>query len=227
MVAGLIVGAGLGYYAGAIRNQATAKNTGGTQIVANNQPILPTDNGSAPVEKITLSKSDHITGAKNAQVVLVEYSDFQCPYCQKHYPAMKRIIQEYGNKVAWVYRHYPLSFHQNAQIAAEGSECAAEQGKFWEFADILSAKGQGDGTGLTPPDLEKYARDLGLNSEKFDSCLAGKKYASKVNADFASGGAAGVDGTPATILIDKNGNQKLIPGAISYEELKAKVQAAL
>ncbi|MFH1193444.1 MAG: DsbA family protein [bacterium] len=226
LVAGLIVGAGLGYYAGANRTPAVAKNPGGTQVVANNQPS-PADSGSAPAEKIIVTKDDNITGAKNPQVYLVEFSDFQCPYCKKFHPTMQQIIKEFGNKVAWVYRHFPLSSQQNAQIAAEASECASEQGKFWEYGDLLFAKGSGDGTGLTPPDLEKYARDLGLNGDKFDSCLASKKYAGKVGADQVSGSAAGVNGTPGTVLIDKNGNQNLISGAVSYEELKTAIQAAL
>jgi protein-disulfide isomerase len=229
LVAGLVVGLGLGYYAGNARSQASAKNPGGTQLAANNQPSAPADSGNAaaPAGKVILTKADHITGAKNPQIYLVEYSDFQCPYCQKFHPTMQRAIKEFGNQVALVYRHFPLSFHQNAQIAAEASECASEQGKFWEYGDLLFAKGSGDGTGLTPPDLEKYARDLGLNGEKFDSCLAAKKYAAKVNADQASGSAAGVNGTPATILIDKNGGQRLISGAVSYEELKAAIDIAL
>lgn len=222
LVVGVIVGLTLGSFV----NVSFSKKDNGAQVALNNQPAnnQPT---AAPSPKITLTAADHLRGAKNAQVVIVEYSDFQCSYCQKHYPTMKRLIQEYGNKVAWVYRHYPLSFHANAQIAAEGSECAAEQGKFWEFADILSAKGQGDGTGLTPPNLEQYAKDLGLNSSQFDACLANKKYASVVNADQASGSAAGVDGTPANIILDKSGKTSLVAGAVPYEQLKAAIDAAL
>jgi len=224
-VGALIVGAVLGYSGGVYKSRVSAENTNNP---ANNAVLQGDTAGNNQVSpQITVTASDHLRGAKNAQVVLVEYSDFQCSYCKNHNPTMQKIIKEFGNEVAWIYRHYPLSFHQNAQIASEASECASEQGKFWEYADVLFVKGNGDGTGLTPPELEGYARNLGLNSSQFETCLASHKYASRVNADFASGGAAGVEGTPATILLDNNGNTKLISGAVSYEELKAEIQAAL
>ncbi len=227
----LIVGVIVGLTLGSFVNVSFSKKDNGGQVALNNQPSAnqPANNQpvAAPSPKITLTAADHLKGAKNAQVIIVEYSDFQCPYCKKHYPTMLQVMKEYGNKVALVYRHFPLSFHANAQISAEGSECASEQGKFWEFADILFTKGQGDGTGLTPPDLEQYAKDLGLNSTQFDNCLANKKYASVVNADQASGSAAGVDGTPANIILKKDGTTQLISGAVPFETLKAAIDAAL
>lgn len=227
VVAALIVGFGFGFGSAKVNiKKLFASESGNPALqgdLAANQPA----GGAVAGPSVTLTAADHIRGSKNAQVAVVEYSDFQCPYCQKHYPTMKRLIQEYGDKVAWVYRHYPLSFHANAQIAAEGSECAAEQGKFWEFADILTAKGQGDGTGLTPPDLEQYAKNLGLNFSQFKSCLADKKYAARVNTDMASALAAGVDGTPANIILDKSGKTNLVAGAVPYEQLKAAIDAAL
>lgn len=231
-VAGLIIGLGLGYLSGVYRTSVLAKNTNNPAnqaVVQGNEVQAPSGNnqGAAAPPQVTLSKTDHRRGGSNAKVILVEYSDFQCPYCKNFQPSVSQSIKDYGNKIAWVYRHYPLSFHQNAQIAAEASECASEQGKFWEYSDLLFVKGSGDGTGLTPPELEQYAKDLGLNSANFESCLANKKYASRVNADFASGGAAGVTGTPATILLDKNGGTKLISGAVPYSELKTAIDAAL
>lgn len=228
-VAGLIIGLGLGYTAGLWRSEKiSATNKNDNQIVlgqnqpTNNQPI-PEQN---PIVKISIKSDDHIRGAKNAKVTLVEYSDFQCPYCQRHFSVLKQALAEYKD-IALVYRHYPLSFHQNAQIAAEGSECAAEQGKFWEYHDVLFQKGQGDGTGLTPSDLEKYAKDLGLNSSKFNDCLAAKKYSTRVTGDLSEGNAFGVQGTPATFVVDKDGNGELVSGAVPYEALKAAIDAKL
>jgi len=225
--AGLIIGIIIGFGGAKLTGTTTANSGNNTTVAANTDTNTNTNTGTTADPNITLASGDHLRGAKNAQVVLVEYSDFQCPYCQKFHPTMKQVMANYGTKVAWVLRHFPLSFHVNAQVAAEASECASEQGKFWEFADKLFEKGQSDGTGLAKADLEKYAKDLGLNASKFNSCLSGNKYASVVSADQSTGSAAGVDGTPATILIDKNGKQQLISGAVPYEQLKSYIDAAL
>lgn len=229
----LIVGVVIGLMLGNFVNVSFSKKDNSGQVALNNLPAQnqpaaqnpqPT---AAPSPQITLTAAEHLRGAKNAPVTIVEYSDFQCPYCKRHYPTMLQVMKDYGGKVAWVYRHFPLSFHQNAEISAEASECASEQGKFWEYADMLFTKGNGDGTGLAPTDLEKYAKELGLNFSKFESCFTAKKYASRVNSDQASGSAAGVNGTPANIIIDRRGKTQLVEGAVPYEQLKAAIDAAL
>jgi len=184
-------------------------------------------NAAKPAGKITIKDSDHIRGNKNAPITLVEFSDFQCPFCQKFQPTMKKVVEEYQGKVRWIYRHFPLGFHKNAQKSAEASECAGEQGKFWEYADKAFENSQGDGTGLNLKDLKKYAKELGLDTDKFNDCLSSDKFASKVKDDLASGQAAGVAGTPGTILIDKDGNTELISGALPFERIKARIEAAL
>ena len=85
-------------------------------------------------------ENDHIRGDKDAPYSIIEYSDFECPFCARHWPTMKQILAD-DLEVNWVYRHFPLAFHPQAQPAAEASECAAEQGKFWEYADVLNEKG--------------------------------------------------------------------------------------
>lgn len=220
--AGLILGVAIGF--------GGAKLTGTTVAATEKNPSVAANadtNAGTAEPNVTISSSDHLQGAKNYQVAIVEYSDFQCPYCQKFHAVMKQIMTDYGTKVAWIFRHFPLSFHANAQRAAEASECASEQGKFWEMADIMFSKGQGDGTGLAQADLEKYAKSLGLNTSKFSSCMSANKYASVISADQAIGAANGVDGTPASILIDKDGNQQLISGALPYEQISSYIDAAL
>ena len=177
--------------------------------------------------KVTINANDHIRGDKNALVTLVEFSDFQCPFCKRFNPTMERVMDEYKGKVRWIYRHFPLGFHKNAQKSAEASECAGEQGKFWEYLDKAFENSQADGTGLNTDDLKKYAKELGLDINKFDSCLSSGKFAGKVKSDMASGQAAGVNGTPGTVIIDKDGNTQLIRGALPFEQVKAKIDAAL
>jgi protein-disulfide isomerase len=202
-------------------------------VAQNNNPsLLNTGNAedgttATASPNITITSNDHLRGAKKYQAAIVEYSDFQCSYCQKFHSTMKQVMANYGTRVAWVYRHYPLSFHTNAQAAAEAAECASEQGKFWEYSDKIFEKAQGDGTGLAKTDLEGYAKNLGLDVAKFNACVSGNKYASRVSADLSSGGAAGVDGTPTSIIIDKNGAQRLVSGALPYEQIKSLIENAL
>ncbi|MEM2138341.1 MAG: thioredoxin domain-containing protein [Candidatus Anstonellaceae archaeon] len=161
-------------------------------------------------------------GAADAKVAVVEYSDFQCPFCQRAYPTVKQLMNEYGAKVKFYYKHFPLSFHQNAQKSAEAYECALEQGKNWEYHDKLFDNGQADGTGLNNADLKKYASDLGLDTAKFNSCLDSGKFASKVQADAAEGSANGVSGTPTFFI-----NGQAVVGAQPYATIKSVVDAKL
>jgi len=161
-------------------------------------------------------------GAANAKVVVVEYSDFQCSFCKKAYPTVKQLLSEYGDKVKFYYKHFPLGFHQNAQKAGEAFECAVEQNKGWEYHDVLFEKGNGDGSGLNVADLKKYAADLKLDTAKFNSCLDSGKYASKVQSDMAEGSANGVSGTPTFFI-----NGQAVVGAQPYASIKSVVDAKL
>lgn len=174
-----------------------------------------------------VSDEDNVFGSKDAPVTLIEYSDYQCPYCVKHYPTMKKVIADYQGKVRWVFRHYPLPFHQAAKKASEAAEAAGAQGKFWEYSDKLIENSSADGTGLQEKDLIEYAKDLGLDMQKFQDDLSSGKYADKVEKDLKSGEKAGVKGTPATFLIGKNGETEVISGALPYDQLKTKIDKVL
>lgn len=190
-------------------------------------PPQPTPDLSA-MPKIT--DKDHIRGDKNADVLLVEYSDYECPFCKRFHPTMQQVIKEYGNKVAWIYRHYPLDFHQNAQKEAEAAECVNEFGgneKFWEYSDKIFEKTAAGGTGITLDQLAPLAQEVGVNSAQFQSCLDSGKYAQHVKDDMAGGAKAGISGTPGTIIIGKNGKRELIPGALPYEQVKPLIEKVL
>ncbi len=168
---------------------------------------------------------DPSLGNANAPVTVIEFSDFQCPFCTRwHTDSWAQLKSEYVDtgKVRFVYRDFPLSFHLQAQKAAEAAECADDQGKFWPYHDLLFENSNGDGTGLQIADLKKYAADLGLNAATFNSCLDSGKYASEVSKDLSDGAAGGVGGTPTFFV---NGNA--VVGAVPYGTLKAAIDAAL
>lgn len=148
-------------------------------------------------ELAAITSDDWIKGdLKKAKVVIVEYSDFECPFCERHHPTMQALSDKYGDDVAWVYRHYPLSFHPEAKPAAIASECAGQQDKFWEFADAMFENQDQLGEDF----YVSTAEDLGLNVSKFETCLDSDEAAAAVAADQATGNAAGVTGTPATFI---------------------------
>jgi protein-disulfide isomerase len=157
-------------------------------------------------------------GPENAPITIVEFSDFQCPYCGREAPVVDRLMKEYDGKVRLVFRHFPLNFHPNAQKAAEAGACAADQGKFWEMHDKIFGNQQK----LAVDDLKGFAKEVGLDGKKFDHCLdAGEKKA-LVEADAKAGEEAGVSGTPAFFV-----NGIFINGAVPYEQFKDTVEREL
>ncbi len=179
-----------------------------------------------------VSSEDHILGNPSAKVVMVEYSDTDCPYCQMFMPTLKRIMDEYGKKgdVAWVYRHFTV--HQKAPREAQATECAAELGgndAFWKYLDLLFSKKdftQNPYLGLDPKELPSLAASLGLNQTAFIKCLDSKKYESKVQGQYQEAIQSGGEGTPHTILI--SGSKKIvIKGAQPYESVKASIDELL
>lgn len=165
-------------------------------------PANPTIENADPV-----TDRDHVRGNKKATFSLIEYSDFECPFCTRHHPTMQAVIDA-NNDVNWVYRHFPLSFHPNAQKAAEASECAGEQDKFWEYSDKLFEVGVNTGDFKTP------ATAVGLDITAFEDCLNSDKHAEYVKDQMSKGSASGVRGTPGTIVLNnKTGKAVLVSGA--------------
>lgn len=178
-----------------------------------------------------VAKDDHIRGDKNAQLALVEYSDYECPFCKNFHPTAKRVIEEYKGKVMWVYRHYPLDFHANAQKEAEASECVAELGgedAYWKFSDAVYERTTSNGTGFALDALAPLAKEIGVSDTKFKECLDSGKYTQKVKDQMAAGAKAGVTGTPGNIVLNvKTGATRLIPGAVPFEQVKAVIDEML
>ncbi|MBU1033269.1 MAG: DsbA family protein [Patescibacteria group bacterium] len=182
-------------------------------------PIIPDEIPALPVKEVDASV-DNIKGATNAKVTLIEYSDFECPFCARHNTSMDQVMLDFPNDVRLVYRHFPLSFHAEAQKAAEASECAAKQGKFWEMHDKIFAANE-SGT-MSEDEWKKAARAMGMDGSKFDNCLDSGETAAKVMQDLQEGSAAGVGGTPATFI-----NGQLVEGAVPYETLKAIIESEI
>lgn len=199
--------------------------SGNTKGIAVNQPSPSADDSApAPTGAVpSVSNDDHIKGNKNAPVTLIEYSDFQCPYCGAFEPTMETVLAKYKDQVRLVYRHFPLSFHPNAQPAALASECASEQGKFWEFHTAMFKNQDSLGDDF----YKKLASDNKLNMGKFNDCVSTQKYLKKVQDQATAGGAAGINGTPGTFVIGKDGSATPITGAVPAETFFAAIDKAL
>jgi protein-disulfide isomerase len=158
-------------------------------------------------------------GSEKAPVTIVEFSDFHCPFCGKVEPTMNEVMKNYPGKIYRVWRHYPLPFHQGADLTAEASECAAEQGKFWEYHDKLFEK---PGGFKGEDALIGVAKDLKLDEKKFGECVKSRKYKDVVAKDSAKGSQVGVNGTPAFFV-----NGKSLSGAQPYASFSQLIDAEL
>ena len=190
------------------------------------QPAAETPSGK--IKPVT--DKDHIRGNKNAKLTLVEYSDLECPFCKRFHPTMQELLKAYGDKIRWVYRHFPLSFHANAQKEAEASECVADLGgndKFWEFTDKIFERTEANGTGFALDKLGPLASELGVNQAEFQTCLDSGKYEKLVKNQIEDVSTGGVSGTPATFVIDSKGNSQIVVGAQPIEAFKTIIDQEL
>jgi protein-disulfide isomerase len=160
--------------------------------------------------RVEVAATGPAKGPANAPVTIVEFSDFQCPFCGRLTPTIKQVEDKYGDKVRVVFRQYPLPFHQNAQKAAEASLCAADQGKFWELHDAMFS----NQSELSVDQLKAKAASLGLNADKFNKCLDSGEKNATIQADIKAGSAAGVNGTPALFI-----NGRFINGAVPLDQI--------
>jgi protein-disulfide isomerase len=174
---------------------------------------------AGPDERVTVELGDAPTrGPAEAPVVIVEFGDFQCPYCGEMEPVVQRLLTEYDGLIRFAFKQFPISYHSHAQLAAEASLAANAQGAFWPYHDTLYAHQDA----LGRADLETYAADLGLDLDAFRAALDEGTYAAAAAADFDQGLAVGVSGTPAFYI-----NGRAAFGAMPYGTLKDVVEEEL
>lgn len=217
---------GAGFFIGSLfQENQQLKKAAVAPAVANNQPTEPsgpTADTLAQMPKVT--NDDYIRGDKGAKVVLVEYSDYECPFCSRFHPTTTQILADYDGDVALVYRHYPLPFHPNAQAAAETAECVGKVGgqdAFWKFTDAIFAENETLGGKISPEAITASVEASGANKSKVEACVTSGEMKEKVTAMSAAGGTAGVSGTPGTIVVVDGEPKELIPGALPLDQVKA------
>lgn len=224
--AAIVIAAGL--IAGAIFYNGGSNPSPDNVAGGNNNPPAEEQNELTvrPVDD-----TDHIRGNPNASIMLVEYSDYDCPFCKQFHDTMNRVIDEYGadGRVAWVYRHFPLQqLHPNAPRIAEAAECVAELGgndAFWTFSDLVfGERGTNEPTDLSR--LNEFAGTAGVDEGQFELCLNSGKYTEAISEDVQEAFAAGGRGTPHTVVIVGD-QQGVINGAQPYEAVKGIVDQLL
>ena len=170
-----------------------------------------------PRQKVAVAGSP-AKGSASAPIELVEFSDFQCPYCLRALPTVNQVLSAYGDRIHFVYRNYPLPNHPDARPAAEAAQCAAEQGQFWQYYDRLFA----DQTKLSGESLKQSAAAIGLDTGRFGACVDTHKYKDRVDTDIKEGNEAGVSGTPAFFI-----NGRLLSGAQPFDAFKRLIDEEL
>lgn len=229
---GIIVGFGVAKWQGGGLTTMLAPTV--AQVPTAPTPTPPPDQPPAPSEPVPPidPEKDHIRGdLSKAQVAVIEYSDFECPFCKSIHPTMQQIAQTYGDKVVLIYRHFPLSFHANAQKEAEASECAASLGgndAFWKYHDKIFEKTTSGGTGIALDQLPAMAKEIGLNETRFKSCLDAGTFAKVVQDQMNAGGQAGVSGTPGNFVLNlRTQKSQAVEGAQPFASFKTAIDAAL
>ncbi len=211
-------------------------NSGGNTQANSNIPSADQNIDIAPV-----TDKDHILGNPKATLLVVEYSDLECPFCKQFHKTMQQMMAEFGTegKVAWVYRHFPIykgsetqpPLHSKAGKESEATECAAELGgndMFWKYTDRIYEITPSN-NGLDLAKLPIIAKELGLNQAAFETCLTSGRYADKIEQSYNEALKAGAEGTPYTVIIDTRNGQTIpiTAGAIPYTALSALIKSIL
>ena len=193
-------------------------------------PVAGGEDELKEIEIPTVTETDHIVGSRNANLVIVEYSDTECPFCKVFHNTMKEVVSTYEGEVAWVYRHFPIAqLHAKATKEAEATECAAELGGnqgFWNYINkVFDTTNSNDS--LDPAELPKIATAVGLDATAFNACLSSGRYSQFIQDSVAEAVKAGARGTPYSVIIAKDGTKVVINGAEPIAMVKAKIDALL
>lgn len=214
IIAGVLIAGAILF--GFVYMKGEGSGTGGTPTAQN--PKIP-----------AIGEGDHVIGnPKTAEITLVEYSDLQCPYCTRFHPVVEQVVKDYGGKVAWAYRHFPLSqIHPEALPASIASECVASlkgTDAFFNFVnDVFLNQGR---IGISL--YRELGAKAGISAGDLDACIAKNESEAKIKQQFADAVGAGGQGTPFTIILDKKGKTLgVIPGALPIEQVKAQIDALL
>lgn len=211
--------------------QQYVKNQQAAQRKAREEQLRLAKEKAKNVRRVS-AEQDHIYGNPDATISLIEYSDYECPFCKRFHPTAKQVVETYKGQVNWVYRHFPLAIHKPlAQKEAEASECANELGgndAFWRYSDLLYERTTSNGKGLPIEFLVPMAEELGLDKGKFQECLDSGRYTETVQEYFREGTKSGVTGTPGNILLNnQTGAVELISGAVPFDALKMAIDQLL
>lgn len=233
IVFALIIGGSIIFAA----NYIIAPRIGNTVASSSAQLPIP-ENTPPPSGPITISlDDDSVMGNKDAPVTIIEFGDFECPFCKKSFeellPQLKRDFIDTG-KVKFVYRDFPLDFHENARKEAEAAECARDQGgdaSYYRYHDQIYTQTKSNGTGLALTQLPVIAKTLGLNAQQFQQCLDSSKYAEEVEKDYQDGMTAGITGTPGWFIGKSNNDNTItapaVEGAQPYTVFKTIIEEQL
>lgn len=182
---------------------------------------------SASAESVRApSNEDHVLGDRNAPIAVIEFSDFECPFCARLHPTLGQIVEDFPGEVQWVYRHFPLTqIHSRALQASLASECVAELGgndAFWSFSDSVFSNQRELGNPL----YERLAGELGIPADEFNQCLDERRHNDKVQEDFQEAVAAGGRGTPFSVVMAEDGTVFPFSGALPYEQIRGIIEQA-
>jgi len=196
-------------------------------LVANDSGVAEHNTAGAVGSFRPVDERDYIRGNPDAAVTIIEYSDFECPFCSRLHPILKQAVSQYDGDVRWVYRHFPLtSIHSRALAASVAAECAGElggNGVFWEFTDGLFDNQHSLGEEL----YLRLAGELGLNEPKFSACLSDERHNDKISSDGQNAVVSGGRGTPYSIVVSQSGKATSFSGALPYENIEQFINDAL
>jgi len=207
----------------------SGNNSGPTAAVIGAADPTPAPVPAPSAATVDLNKLEHVLGDDSAKVMLVEWTDYECPFCKRHDDQTKdKIFEEYveTGRIKYAVEDFPLGFHQQAQKSAEATECAAKVGGEEAFWEMHSKLFEGGAAQLSIASSKKYAGEIGLDQGDFDSCLDSGEMAAGVQADLAEGQAAGVRGTPGFAIIAADGTVTSISGAQQFQAFDAALKAA-